>query len=188
MAESNPINIVEIIDKLTDWKICLTICFSSAIMFYVIKKQILLLSNELYIFSTFFIFLMSLIMTIIKICIIVNNCIADKNDKKRVKIRRLNEIFKEIAQNSNGYMYFAERFLISTLYKYKLKEFTINELVSITDTSNPYYIQNLINKLCHGVYPLLENEILKVEKGKYKFYSCVWKELKEFYKNGLIKD
>lgn len=186
MSDNNSLNIVAIIDKLTDWKICLTICIASAIMILIINKQILLFNNELYNFSVIFIFLLSLVMLIIKICIILDIYISDQRYYKKSKIQRLNEIFMEVKPNNNGYKYFAERVIIRGLYKNKLKEFSVNDLNTIIQ-GNPLQIQDIVNNLCNNK-PYSKNAILTVERGLYKFHSCVWNELKSYEKNGLLGD
>ncbi len=186
MTVKNDFDWIKIFDKITDWKICLSICMTCGVLLCLIyMNEIQLL--YLYKLIIFIIFVLSCFYSLIRFILFMKNIVNKRNSTNKCRLTRLQDIFTMLDYKKT-YKYIAERLIITEAYNHQKKQFTAKDIFSYFPSYDPMGIQNILNNLSENTYALIDDKILLFKDGKYNFYKCIWEELKKYKKNGLFDD
>lgn len=185
MTVKNDLDWIKIFDKITDWKICLSICMTCGVLLCLIYTDKIQLSY-FYKLIIFIIFVLSCFYCLIRFILFIINIINKHNSIDKCRLTRLQDIFTML-NCKNTYEYIKERRIITIAYNHRKRQFTANDIYSYLPNCNPMDIQNVLNDLCKNTHPLIDNKVILFKDGKYNFYNCIWKELKSYQKNNLFE-
>ena len=184
---NNNFDWLKLIDKIKDTTICVAILISAFIIILLNQYNIIQVKSSWHVILIL-LFLFTFCVLSVKLINILSIKFNNFRYDSKSKINRLNDIFYEVDTTKRTYKYSNKRALIIIIYNNGLKTFSTKEVLGIINGRiELYYLQEILNDLCNKT-GYSDNSIIKLDGGKYKFYSCIWKELEKYEKNGIISN